>query len=231
VFTRKSGLLRRRNRAVTLIEAVLYISIALALIVGGLVFFQQASTAAKTSTTVRQLSAILAETRVLMNGMTLTDLGTELPTEVLTPTLIAAGAVPPDMVKDAITLSNPFGGVTHVVAQFQGGVSDMIHLELTNIPQGVCARLLTSTSPSQQESSVGSSFDSTNVVSSGFLAGYALDPSTPPVDNNRGAFLNMNVTQAGWMCKYGYNKYTDKNTEPDSTPMSGNVTVVMTFRP
>jgi len=41
---------RRRNRAVTLIEAVLYISIALALIVGGLVFYQQASTAAKTST-------------------------------------------------------------------------------------------------------------------------------------------------------------------------------------
>jgi hypothetical protein len=44
VFKIKANPLRR-NRAVTLIEAVLYISIALALIVGGLVFFQQASTA------------------------------------------------------------------------------------------------------------------------------------------------------------------------------------------
>jgi hypothetical protein len=35
MFRDKATLLRRRNRAVTLIEAVLYISIALALIVGG----------------------------------------------------------------------------------------------------------------------------------------------------------------------------------------------------
>ena len=69
MFTRKPGLLRRRNRAVTLIEAVLYISIALALIVGGLVFFQQASTAARTSAMVRHVSAIVAETRVLMKGL------------------------------------------------------------------------------------------------------------------------------------------------------------------
>ena len=74
VFTRKNSLLRRRNRAVTLIEAVLYISIALALIVGGLVFFQQASTAAKTSALVRQLSATLAEGRVLIKGTPFTDM-------------------------------------------------------------------------------------------------------------------------------------------------------------
>jgi hypothetical protein len=52
MFTDKANPLRR-NRAVTLIEAVLYISIALALIVGGLVFFQQASTAQKTNATIR----------------------------------------------------------------------------------------------------------------------------------------------------------------------------------
>jgi cell division protein FtsL len=74
VFTRKNSLLRRRNRAVTLIEAVLYISIALALIVGGLVFFQQASTAAKTSALVRQLSATLAEGRVQIKGTPFTDM-------------------------------------------------------------------------------------------------------------------------------------------------------------
>ena len=61
----------KRRRGVTLIEAVLYISIALALIVGGLVFFQQASTAQRTNTMVRQLSAVLAETRVLIKGQPL----------------------------------------------------------------------------------------------------------------------------------------------------------------
>ena len=41
------------RRGVTLIEAVLFISIALGLIVGGLVFFQQASLAARTNDAVR----------------------------------------------------------------------------------------------------------------------------------------------------------------------------------
>ena len=107
MFTSKTRLLRRRNRAVTLIEAVLYISIALALIVGGLVFFQQASTAAKTSTMVRQLSATLAEARVLIKGTPLTDIPTDI-----TSFLISSGAVPSDMVASATSLSNPFGGVT-----------------------------------------------------------------------------------------------------------------------
>ena len=59
---------RRHHRAVTLIEAVLYISVALALIVGGLVVLQQASIAARTSAMVHQLSAVVAETRVLIRG-------------------------------------------------------------------------------------------------------------------------------------------------------------------
>ena len=77
----------RRHRAVTLIEAVLYISIALALIVGGLVFFQQASTAAKTSTMVRQLSAAMAEARILLKGMPPSGFSLSV-----TPMLISAGA-------------------------------------------------------------------------------------------------------------------------------------------
>jgi hypothetical protein len=99
----------RRYRAVTLIEAVLYISIALALIVGGLVFFQQASTAAKTSTMVRQFSATLAEGRVLIKELPLTADESNLNN-----LLIAAGAVPPDIVTDPWTLSNPFGGTTNI---------------------------------------------------------------------------------------------------------------------
>jgi hypothetical protein len=61
---------RRRFRAVTLIVEVLYLDSA-ALIVDGLVFFQPANTAAKTSTTVRKLSAAIAKARVLIKGQPL----------------------------------------------------------------------------------------------------------------------------------------------------------------
>jgi type II secretory pathway pseudopilin PulG len=95
-----------RKRGVTLIEAVLYISIALALIVGGLVFFQQASLAQRTNSAVRNISAIASETRGLyqqqnsFNG--LTTLG-----------LINAGAVPTSLINgtgSTATLRNEWGG-------------------------------------------------------------------------------------------------------------------------
>ena len=53
------------RRGVTLIEAVLFISIALGLIVGGLVFFQQASLSSRVNQQVRSLSAMLSETRAI----------------------------------------------------------------------------------------------------------------------------------------------------------------------
>ena len=65
--TRASGarLGRIRRRGVTLIEAVLYISIALALIVGGIGFFQQASVAQRANNAVRNISALASEVRAL----------------------------------------------------------------------------------------------------------------------------------------------------------------------
>ena len=209
---------RRRNRAVTLIEAVLYISIALALIVGGLVFFQQASTAAKTSTMVRQLSAVIAESRVLIKGM---------PVSVnpfnITPLVISAGAVPPDMVNSATLLSNPFGGTTEFFHHSLGTSGQVIRIRTTDIPQGVCARLLTASSGSDfvEEGVVGN----TTLVSSGYILGGAVASGGVPTSQP----YMMNPTQAGWMCKYGGAAYTDKTVEPTSAPISGNVTVQMIF--
>ena len=51
------------RRGVTLIEAVLFIAVALGLIVGGLVAFQQAQLAARTNQAARSLSAIASEVR------------------------------------------------------------------------------------------------------------------------------------------------------------------------
>jgi hypothetical protein len=100
-----------RKRGVTLIEAVLYISIALALIVGGLVFFQQASLAQRTNGAVRNISAIASETRGLYQQQN--NFG-----GLVTTALIDAGAVPTSLIDTSTnpdTLKNEWGG-TIVVA-------------------------------------------------------------------------------------------------------------------
>jgi len=217
---------RRRNRAVTLIEAVLYISIALALIVGGLVFFQQASNAAKTSAMVRQFSAILAEARVQIKGVPL-KIGTPF---YLNNFMIAAGAVPPDMVTSETDpwagqlLSNPFGGTTMIVGNTTAANGATIQIVSSNVPQGVCARLLTASSGSHSDwtfNNVGA----TTMVSSGYWVGGAAPSGDLPTVKPYG----MNATQAGWMCKYGGEAYVTKTVEPTSAPISGNVSVSMAF--
>jgi hypothetical protein len=221
LVTDESGLLRRRYRAVTLIEAVLYISVALALIVGGLVFFQQASTAARTSTTVRQMSAILAEVRVLLKGIPLEELPVAMSSN-MTSYFISAGAVPPDMVIDPNTLSNPFGGNTTFGAGLFFG-QPYIGINLTNVPQEVCVRLLTATSGSDYVR--GSGVGATTRVSNGYMLGGGAAPDQPQWSRE----YTMNATQAGWMCKYGAINYTNKTTQPTTPPISGNVNVTMVF--
>jgi hypothetical protein len=101
---------RARKRGVTLIEAVLFISIALGIIVGGLVFFQQASLAQRTSDAVRTISSISSETRAMYQ--TETDFAGVAPA-----VLIAAGAVPSNIVNaDGATLQNEWGGVADLSA-------------------------------------------------------------------------------------------------------------------
>jgi hypothetical protein len=214
---------RRRNRAVTLIEAVLYISIALALIVGGLLFYQQASTAARTNTMVRQLSAVLAEARVLVKGqpVSLDPFG-------ITPLLISAGAVPADMVASATSLTNPFGGTTELSYQNHLDYGQVFRIIITNVPQEVCARLLTASSGSDSltgNDAYGSNnLGGTTLIGPGYLQGGA---------GNVGLVTHkpymMNPTQAGWMCKYGSNNYPNKTTQPTSSPLSGNVEIRMMF--
>jgi hypothetical protein len=211
----------RRNRAVTLIEAVLYISIALALIVGGLVFFQQASRAAKTSTVVRQLSAVLAETRILMSRVT-----QQIPQTDITSVLISAGAVPPDMVASPTTLSNPFGGETQVFMEQSAFGSRAILIALSNVPQEVCARLMTATS--------GSDFDwLTGGVGSTTIISYGFAKASVTTTGMFADFVgyNMNPTQAGWLCKYGSDSYysSGKTVKPTTEPLSGNVNIAMYF--
>jgi hypothetical protein len=97
---------------------------------------------------------------------------------------------------------------------------------MTNVPQGVCARLLTSTSASGADYVLGG-VGGTTVVGSGYMSGGA-GPSSSESSLTRS--FAMNPTQAGWMCKYGANSYSTKTSEPTAaTPLSGNVTVSMMF--
>jgi type II secretory pathway pseudopilin PulG len=137
---------RARKRGVTLIEAVLFISIALGIIVGGLVFFQQASLAQRTSDAVRTISSISSETRAMYQ--TETDFAGVAPN-----VLIAAGAVPSNIVNaDGATLQNEWGGVADLSAYVNAsGVlsgntnepanNEAFVIEYTDIPQAACVRL------------------------------------------------------------------------------------------
>ena len=214
---------RRRYRAVTLIEAVLYISIALALIVGGLVFFQQANTASRTSSTIRQLSALIAETRVLIKGQ---PLNTVLSANVfatdaldITSYLISAGAVAPDMVSSPTTLRNPFVGTVRVTAG-RFGPNDLILISITGIPPNVCTRLLTG-------SRDGANTANTAVATGQFMYATSTDTIMPGF-----SVWPLNATQAGVSCNYGSLPHI--NVGIDGTPatprIQGNVDVWMFFK-
>jgi type II secretory pathway pseudopilin PulG len=119
-----------RRRGVTLIEAVLFISIALGLIVGGIVFFQQASTAQRTNDAVRTISGIASEVRALYQSQN-SFAG------VSAATLISAGAVPSNIEVDDNELRNEWGARTAV----DNGTATTFDVTYTGIPVEACTRL------------------------------------------------------------------------------------------
>ena len=133
------------------------------------------------------------------------------------------------MVKSTTELSNPFGGNTNVSAQMIINSTVMI-IYLTNVPQGVCTRLLAATTSGTEwdftPATIGLT-GATTIVSSGYFWGgvNALGGTIFP------RTYHMNTTQAGWMCRYGSEVYGTKTSEPSSaTPISGNVDIYMAFK-
>jgi len=155
----------RRRRGVTLIEAVLYIAIALALIVGGLVFYQQASTASRMNATVSMVSSLISETQAVAAESRV------LPAAAaLSGYLVTRGAVPGawlDTSKPANEqIRNPWGGFIQLSAGFITGPSGgvfQVSVLLTNLPFQICTRLLAS-------NTVGR-----NVVMHGYVQGAAYE--------------------------------------------------------
>jgi hypothetical protein len=130
---------RRRSRGVTLIEAVLYIAIALALIVGGLVFYQQTLTASRMNSTVRLMTALVAEMRIVARE-------TNFYTNAfgVDAILVARGAVPAANIDMAQSITrrirNDWGGQIEFNVNERGG-KFFLEAQLFNVPVSACARL------------------------------------------------------------------------------------------
>ena len=126
-----------RQRGISLIEGVLYLVIALAVIVGGIVFFQQAQLSNQVTDTARAAVGISSQTRGLyQNQRAFNDAGTP---NNLTATLIASGSVPSNFLdSDGDSIVHPFGNVMQVFGSRQDFV-----LQFTDLSEEACLRLAT----------------------------------------------------------------------------------------
>ena len=122
-----------RRRAVSLIEGVLYLVIALAVIIGGIVFFQQSQLSNAVTDTARAAVGISSQARALYQNQT--GFGDN---EDLTLAMIRAGAVPSsfiDKTSDAIT--HPFGGGDVKIT----GTGKILVITYSDISKEACLRL------------------------------------------------------------------------------------------
>jgi hypothetical protein len=123
-----------RKRGVSLIEGVLYLVIALAVIVGGIVFFQQAQLSNNVTDTARAGVGISSQTRGLYQNQR--DFGSG----DITAALVSAGAVPSNFLDSAGTgIVHPFGGGAVTV----NGNGATFAINFVDLSEAACVRLAT----------------------------------------------------------------------------------------
>jgi len=121
-----------RKRAISLIEGVLYLVVALAVIVGGIVFFQQSQLSNNVAATARAAVGISSQARALYQNQT--GFGEN---EDLTLAIVRAGAVPSTFIDSSgDAIRHPFGGGVNITGNGKGFV-----ISYTNISQAACLRL------------------------------------------------------------------------------------------
>jgi len=145
----------RRLRAVTLIESVLFVSVALGLIVGGLAVYQQSSLSERSSSQMRMLGSIVAETRSLYDQkLNLPSLASTADpmflSAVVDDVLIRADAVaatyvdasaPPNRLGWASPIRHGWKGAMNVLAVRRDGSVPHMLVYIEDIPSEVCVRL------------------------------------------------------------------------------------------
>lgn len=136
--------MKSRKRGATLIEGILFVVIALGLMIGGIVLFQQVSLSSRVNDAVRTVVSVQSETRGMhQNTATFGN------SAAITPALIAAGAVPGKLVSGT-TLNNEFGGTITVTGD--GATFDVAY---TNVPPEACVRLVPFSANGQGVAGVG----------------------------------------------------------------------------
>ncbi len=125
------------GQGATLIEAALFTVIALGIVIGGIVFFEQASTSAKTTDSVRVMANLQSQIRAIFQSQA------NFGTSVLTTLLITSKAIPASMLQDTDsdgdfdTIVNVFGGTITVT-----GATRQFTVALTKVPVDVCSRMV-----------------------------------------------------------------------------------------
>jgi len=120
-----------RKRGISLIEAVLYLVIALAVIVGGIVFFQQAQLSNQVTDTARAGVGISSQVRGLYQSQR------SFGEAELTGAVLASGSVPSNFQSDT-GIVHPFGG--DVTINGNGGGFAMTFVDMS---EAACLRLAT----------------------------------------------------------------------------------------
>ncbi len=141
---------RLRKRAISLIEGVLYLVIALAVIVGGIVFFQQASFNRQVNSVAAMMTSVSTYVvyRTKQSSMTKSD--PDFTVGDATGWAIKSGAVQADMIDEAKDLANtdairmPWGGLVtfyEATVTVNGARTPVVAARMNDVPTGACMRL------------------------------------------------------------------------------------------
>ena len=156
-----------RERGATLIEAVLFSVIALGLVIGGIVFFEQASLSSRTNEAIRLMASLPSQIRALYQSQS------SFGSDDISDLLISSKAVPVSMLEDTDTnagfdaINNMFGGT--VIAT---GASSQFTIALTKVPVEICARIVPfdSSGSGTIGTGIASISDGTDTDSDGFTS-------------------------------------------------------------
>lgn len=120
-----------RQRGISLIEGILYLVLAISVVVGGIVVFQNAQLSNRVTEAARGIVTIASETRALHQNAR--DFGTA----DLTPALVNAGAVPSNFQNnDGTDVRHPWGGAVTIT-----GADQQFTIALDAVPSDACVRL------------------------------------------------------------------------------------------
>lgn len=125
------------ERGATLIEAVLFTVIALGLVSGGVVLYEQALKSSRTNETVRMLTSLQSQVRALFQSQS--DFGTA----DLATILIATNAIPSSSQQDTNNdgdndaIASPFSSTVTVT-----GATANFTVEVEDMPVDICSRVV-----------------------------------------------------------------------------------------